>query len=437
MPAEVMRVAFARRRAAFCAAAANATLVQLILQAIGAGLIVGPLGVDFERWVRNVILAGGSRMLPGTALANASKSAVTLATLEANAHFQAVRAAFFGQRGWSDVLAAAAVSVRAKREAGADYDLPAFAYPQRLLAADLPARHRARAPALAGTARSLYDRLSRDGFVRVNKWGEGVLDIGEIERVATRALDVQQRKQELLQSGRGGADVDGGAVVSARAPELAPLLAPLFRSGTPLRAVLDAYLGSDDALACSYGYTALRLNNGTSPANYVSSLWHHDRVGRRLKLFLFLHDVHPVEGRPTVVARGTHNFVWYSASGILDSRFDDAWIEANFETVPMGGKRGGGFLFDTNALHVGKWEGTNARSAVIVELDRQGRCRTLIDGPTAAGTAEPQASASGQPSAIRGKLHAPCPSSDRMPALDGGPRAADAVGAETIPRCAL
>eukprot|EP00966_Prymnesium_polylepis_P165904 3834867-Prymnesium_polylepis.2 len=40
--------------------------------------------------------------------------------------------------------------------------------------------------------------------------------------------------------------------------------------------------------------------------NYTSSTWHHDRCGRRLKLFLFLHDVAP-NGRPTLVASGSHN----------------------------------------------------------------------------------------------------------------------------------
>ena len=35
------------------------------------------------------------------------------------------------------------------------------------------------------------------------------------------------------------------------------------------------------------------------------------------------------------------------------SRFADKYIRANYDVVPMTGKRGGGFIFDTNAIHKG------------------------------------------------------------------------------------
>ena len=36
------------------------------------------------------------------------------------------------------------------------------------------------------------------------------------------------------------------------------------------------------------------------------------------------------------------------------SRFADKYIRENYDVVPMTGKRGGGFIFDTNAIHKGR-----------------------------------------------------------------------------------
>ena len=38
---------------------------------------------------------------------------------------------------------------------------------------------------------------------------------------------------------------------------------------------------------------------------------HHDRCGRRIKLWIYLHDL-GVNERPTIIATGTHNTVYYS-----------------------------------------------------------------------------------------------------------------------------
>jgi len=339
-PAAAMSLAFARRREAFCAASQNQTAVQLVAQAVRAGLVVGTLGVDLGTWAQ-AALGGGPP---------------ALASLEASQGWKAVRALYFAQTSWHGIASAADYRI----------EIPVFAYPQRMLHADLPARYRSAPHRLEGASRALFLSLSRDGFAKVARW-EG-LDIGAVARVANGALDEQEAYRKR-KSGTGRAP----PVMLAQPAQLETLLAPLFASRS-LRVAVDAYLGTDaDSHACSYGYTALRLRNGTSPANYVSSLWHHDRVGRRLKLFVFLHNVDGREGRPTVVARGTHNQIYYSSSGMLDSRFDDTWVEAHHEAVPMDGPRGGGFLLDTNALHVGRWQGRDARSVVVIELDRQGR----------------------------------------------------------------
>ena len=111
----------------------------------------------------------------------------------------------------------------------------------------------------------------------------------------------------------------------------------------PLCCLLVFYrpLATRDSTQCDGFYT-----------HYWSGYWHHDRCGRRLKAFLFLHDVLP-DGRPTMVANASHRTHYFSYDWLKGSRFADKYIRANYDVVPMTGKRGGGFIFDTNAIHKG------------------------------------------------------------------------------------
>ena len=52
-----------------------------------------------------------------------------------------------------------------------------------------------------------------------------------------------------------------------------------------------------------------------------------------------------------------------------ESRFSDEWVERNYEIVSMGGPKGGGFVFDTNALHRGVTRGDTPRSVLILEFN--------------------------------------------------------------------
>ena len=90
----------------------------------------------------------------------------------------------------------------------------------------------------------------------------------------------------------------------------------------------------------------------TPAPDYWSGYWHHDRCGRRLKAFLFLHDILP-DGRPTMVANASHRTHYFTYDWLKGSRFADKYIRENYDVVPMTGKRGGGFIFDTNAIHKG------------------------------------------------------------------------------------
>ena len=71
-----------------------------------------------------------------------------------------------------------------------------------------------------------------------------------------------------------------------------------------------------------------------SDRRYDSASWHHDRCGRRLKLFIFLSEVH--EGtHSTRIAVGSHRTLYYDYSDMPGSRFAASYVEAGYETVSM------------------------------------------------------------------------------------------------------
>ena len=102
---------------------------------------------------------------------------------------------------------------------------------------------------------------------------------------------------------------------------------------------------------------------------YPSGQWHHDRCGRRLKMFIYLDPV-DLRSHPTWVVRGTHRHSWFGTQSDELTRFDSEWVQRHFGSrlEPMVGPRAGGFLFDTNTLHKGDVDGEHKpRNVVIVE----------------------------------------------------------------------
>jgi hypothetical protein len=58
------------------------------------------------------------------------------------------------------------------------------------------------------------------------------------------------------------------------------------------------------------GHKVVRLLGQTRGEDFIAGLWHNDRAGNRLKLFVRLHDVDPdpkAGGHPTMVARGSQD----------------------------------------------------------------------------------------------------------------------------------
>jgi hypothetical protein len=126
------------------------------------------------------------------------------------------------------------------------------------------------------------------------------------------------------------------------------------------------------------GHVILKLTDRAEESNYVSAEWHHDRCGRRIKAFIFMHDV-GMSTRPTLVAARSHNtlFFTYAHPWKVLSRYGDAWVRSQHQVRPMLGSAGGGFVFDTNAMHKGEARGTRSRLVVILEFHAHGKIPVL------------------------------------------------------------
>ena len=123
-----------------------------------------------------------------------------------------------------------------------------------------------------------------------------------------------------------------------------------------------------------YKLTKLSTVSKSDVTAYVASRWHHDRVGRRIKLFIYLHDVDCDHGHPTQVALASQNTEYYRTEEFPTSRYRDDYIAAEYTVAKGCGKRGGGFLFDTHMIHKGTPEGSKARTTVIAEYHNSYKC---------------------------------------------------------------
>lgn len=193
--------------------------------------------------------------------------------------------------------------------------------------------------------------FARDGFLKVDNWG---LNMTALAAEAEAALRKIPRR--------------GGSL--RRSAEHLPSVDALLRNQT-VGELLHDYMGG----AVRYdGLITLQIGDGIDEDNYPSALWHHDRCGRRLKLFIFLHNV-LADGRPTQVARGTANTIYYylAEPWALTSRYSDSYVQSHFDAVDMTGPAGGGFVFDTNSLHRGVVLGNRPRKTVILEFHGHGK----------------------------------------------------------------
>ncbi|CAK9027851.1 FAD-dependent oxidoreductase domain-containing protein 1 [Durusdinium trenchii] len=195
------------------------------------------------------------------------------------------------------------------------------------------------------------------------------------------------QEQALQALGEVRAQQEGNMLAAAR-PKL-PELEHWLHNST-LSAAVAAYFGGHAML---HGYKVVHLPSKFTTKDFVAAHWHHDRTGHRLKLLIRLNDVDPLEGHPTQVALGSHRLSFYWHEEFEQSRYEEVYVQKEFHTVRLAGKRGTGFLFDTNSIHKGTPEGSHDRDVIVVEYHQAAKCGVI--------------------SQLR--LNLPCPSGDQRP----------------------
>ena len=196
--------------------------------------------------------------------------------------------------------------------------------------------------------------LERDGWTRIDDYG---LDM--------KALSTQVSKALASTPPSTG---DKAAPIKTSQATL-PALEPLLRNKTIAKLISDYFGGP----ARYDGHTILQLLPSATAKTYASYQWHHDRCGRRLKLWVYVHDIPDLSYHPTLVARGTQGNLYYSLdAGALSilSRYAGDYIESRHTIDAMTGVVGGGFIFDTNSIHsAAESPGSEqTRTAIILEF---------------------------------------------------------------------
>ena len=240
---------------------------------------------------------------------------------------------------------------------------------RRLWELDMAAKVHACAPSahMKLQSQTMKAHLHQNGYVLIDDWG---LDVAQLQRQADAELSRHGNKSFTSTSSL---------------PEIERLL-----HNPALAQVIRDYLGGPVRFDGYHLYSTVSIDQDNP-----SALWHHDRCGRRLKLFVFVSDVNE-HNFPTHVAPGTHNNVYHLFDAdALASRFADAYVRSNYPIDVLTGRAGGGFIFDTNMIHQIYRHGVEKRTVVRMEFHAHNKYRAL------AGTR------------TRHWAKAPCPSSPR------------------------
>jgi hypothetical protein len=205
-------------------------------------------------------------------------------------------------------------------------------------------------PSLGGLSqaenRSLTS-LMRDGFVNL---GSSPVPLEESIETSRRIFDAHER------------EFAGVTRFYVKHPFLVARAHQAILKLEQINRLVRAYLGPQ----ATFDRMLLSRIPASAAIRKVSSLWHHDWCGRRLKLFVLLQDVDEV-GRPTLYAVGSHRKIRWA--NFVMSRFDDEYVLNRYEIRPLTGRRGDFVLLDTNGLHRATGEANRpSRDALTYEF---------------------------------------------------------------------
>ena len=157
-------------------------------------------------------------------------------------------------------------------------------------------------------------------------------------------------------------------------PELQSVL-----GNTSIAGLITGYLGASVRYDGHVIKNTPAVWSKTKMRGFPAGRWHHDRCGRRLKMFIYLSNV-TSNSHPTTIASGTHNTMYYTHSAALFdlSRYSDEHVRKHHQVEAMRGLRGGGFIFDTNALHKIEMSGSEPRLVLVLEFHPHGKVPALV-----------------------------------------------------------
>lgn len=191
----------------------------------------------------------------------------------------------------------------------------------------------------------LVQELNQKGFVFLGSLGI------DVDTLAARADELFSRVPQH--------DPDLNVLSIANHFFLDPAAGHLLKCDD-VNAAIKGYIGEDAV----FGWSMLLRIPRCSATVHSSGMWHHDCLGRHLKLFVFLHDVESGQ-RTTKYAVGTntmrHHGRWW---GEL-TRYAPEEVEGRHEIVEFTGKKGEAVLFDTSGLHRGTWEANDSARDIL------------------------------------------------------------------------
>jgi len=155
-------------------------------------------------------------------------------------------------------------------------------------------------------------------------------------------------------------------------PEDADSLSPMLDANSYLMKITSAYLGSQSEAHSTGAFT---LAGNAKKKEYSNAPWHFDGCGRRLKAWIYHHDIDE-NTHPTTIVAGTQTNHWFpSVEYFVGERgvnkLSEQMVEKEFgdRVHTMLGKAGGGFIFDTNAIHGAIMSGEHKeRRTTLIEL---------------------------------------------------------------------
>ena len=200
-----------------------------------------------------------------------------------------------------------------------------------------------------------------EGIIKINNFGLSEKNLNSIKNIFYKELEKNDKTKI--------SKISNNSVITVKT--YIPELSSIFSNKTLMKMVKN-YLG--DFEISGYKITKLMTKNTNQ---YIASEWHHDRVGRRLKMFIFLDNVDCEWGHPTLVASKTNNLHYYVPHTYEGSRFKGDFITKNYKIVKGCGDKGSGFIFDTNTIHKGTAEGFYDRLTVIIEFHHKLKCSLI------------------------------------------------------------